>query len=153
MAPSHAGGPYGISTGEAHDYANKVEEERRDGQGFVIEKPRVVYSGAPTTVSSKKKRKREKPQKQEKSEDSTKESMDTVKPTMSVTEPTGVIGPVVVPQMEDISSLDQDLDGEGTGGKKSKKEKKKKFVRTAAGETWEDPSLDEWNQGKSYKIK
>ncbi|KAJ8316247.1 hypothetical protein KUTeg_006261 [Tegillarca granosa] len=145
VAPSHAGGPYGVSTGEAHEYANKVEE-RKDGQAFVIEKPKVVYSGAPTTVSGKKKRKKEKPQKQEKSEDNTKEIPDMAKPAVSITEPTGVIGPVVVPQIEDISSLDQDLDGEGTGAKKSKKEKKKKFVRTAAGETWEDPSLEEWNQ-------
>ena len=31
---------------------------------------------------------------------------------------------------------------------KPKKEKKKKYVRTAAGETWEDPSLQEWDPGK-----
>ncbi|XP_013394101.1 RNA-binding protein 42 [Lingula anatina] len=29
--------------------------------------------------------------------------------------------------------------------KKDKKEKKKKFLRTAAGDVWEDPSLAEWN--------
>jgi hypothetical protein len=31
---------------------------------------------------------------------------------------------------------------------KKKKDKKKKFVRTAAGVIWEDPSLDEWDAGK-----
>ena len=31
--------------------------------------------------------------------------------------------------------------------KKEKKEKKKKFVRTAAGTVWEDPTLAEWEQG------
>ena len=30
---------------------------------------------------------------------------------------------------------------------KAKKEKKKKFVRTAAGQTWEDTTLEEWDQG------
>ena len=28
-----------------------------------------------------------------------------------------------------------------------KKEKKKKFIRTAAGVVWEDPSLSEWDKG------
>lgn len=32
--------------------------------------------------------------------------------------------------------------------KREKKEKKpKKIIRTAAGETWEDPSLEEWEKG------
>ena len=33
--------------------------------------------------------------------------------------------------------------------RKPKKDKKKKLVRTAAGETWEDPSLEEWENGMS----
>ncbi len=31
--------------------------------------------------------------------------------------------------------------------KKEKKEKKKKFVRTAAGVVWEDPTLADWEGG------
>ena len=31
--------------------------------------------------------------------------------------------------------------------KKEKKEKKKKFIRTAAGQTWEDPTLADWDNG------
>ena len=31
---------------------------------------------------------------------------------------------------------------------KPKKEKRKKYIRTAAGETWEDPTLQEWDPGK-----
>ena len=37
--------------------------------------------------------------------------------------------------------------------KKEKKEKKpKKIIRTAAGETWEDPSLEEWEKGKWVRL-
>lgn len=46
--------------------------------------------------------------------------------------------------------VDVAMDAEGfelteAGGRKEKKEKKKKFVRTAAGQTWEDPTLAEWD--------
>ena len=41
-----------------------------------------------------------------------------------------------------------DLDGEPMlGTRKEKKEKKKKYVRTAAGQVWEDHSLAEWDTG------
>ncbi len=36
-----------------------------------------------------------------------------------------------------------------SGTKKEKKEKKKRFVRMAAGQTWEDPTLAEWDNGKA----
>ena len=37
--------------------------------------------------------------------------------------------------------------------KKEKKEKKpKKIIRTAAGETWEDPSLEEWEKGNWARL-
>lgn len=37
--------------------------------------------------------------------------------------------------------------------KREKKEKKpKKIIRTAAGETWEDPSLEEWEKGNGLKL-
>ena len=35
----------------------------------------------------------------------------------------------------------------GGGSKKEKKEKKKKFVRMAAGTTWEDTTLGDWDPG------
>jgi hypothetical protein len=37
-------------------------------------------------------------------------------------------------------------------GHKQKREKKKKFVRTAAGTVWEDPTLAEWDPGKMKLI-
>ena len=33
------------------------------------------------------------------------------------------------------------------GTRKEKKERKKKFFRMAAGQTWEDPTLAEWDTG------
>lgn len=37
--------------------------------------------------------------------------------------------------------------------KREKKEKKpKKIIRTAAGETWEDPSLEEWEKGNGPRL-
>ena len=37
------------------------------------------------------------------------------------------------------------------GTRKEKKERKKKFIRMAAGQTWEDPTLAEWDTGMGYK--
>ena len=42
---------------------------------------------------------------------------------------------------EEYEALDGDI------SRKEKKGKKKKFVRMAAGETWEDPTLGEWDTG------
>ena len=42
---------------------------------------------------------------------------------------------------EEYEALDGDM------SRKEKKSKKKKFVRMAAGETWEDPTLGEWDTG------
>ena len=39
------------------------------------------------------------------------------------------------------------------GTRKEKKERKKKFIRMAAGQTWEDPTLAEWDTGKWWKCR
>ena len=45
---------------------------------------------------------------------------------------------------EEYEALDGDM------SRKEKKSKKKKFVRMAAGETWEDPTLGEWDTGMVF---
>ncbi|XP_060606514.1 RNA-binding protein 42-like [Ruditapes philippinarum] len=56
--------------------------------------------------------------------------------------------PPIKPQPEpddDLHVADMDIDSQIMSNKKEKKEKKKKFIRMAAGTTWEDPSLGEWD--------
>jgi hypothetical protein len=58
--------------------------------------------------------------------------------------------PPIKPQPEpddDLHVADMDIDSQIMSNKKEKKEKKKKFIRMAAGTTWEDPSLGEWDPG------
>ena len=58
--------------------------------------------------------------------------------------------PPIKPQPEpedDLHVADMDIESQFMSNKKEKKEKKKKFIRMAAGTTWEDPSLGEWDPG------
>lgn len=49
---------------------------------------------------------------------------------------------------EDITVADMEIDADvSMPTRRERKEKKKKFVRLAAGTTWEDPTLAEWDQG------
>lgn len=50
---------------------------------------------------------------------------------------------------DDLHVADMDIEAQYMPNKKEKKKKEKKFVRMAAGTSWEDPSLGEWDNGKS----
>ena len=63
---------------------------------------------------------------------------------------TPVVSTVNMPEPEDdFEVADMEIDNVVVPAKKEKKEKKKKFIRMAAGQTWEDQSLLEWDPGKN----
>ncbi|XP_078324787.1 uncharacterized protein LOC111122551 isoform X2 [Crassostrea virginica] len=106
------------------------------------EKPRIVYSSAPVINKPEKKKKKKK-------EDDGGQQGGT--PDPSKAGPSMGAAPAVMPMpqpeikvQEHIHEPDPVVE---TLPKKEKKEKKpKKIIRTAAGETWEDPSLEEWEK-------
>ena len=67
-------------------------------------------------------------------------------------------GPVKIPEKfvelerDDFHVADMEIDNPYMS-KKEKREKKKKFIRMAAGSTWEDPSLGEWEHGEWLTIE
>lgn len=72
---------------------------------------------------------------------------DESKPVATATMPSKII---TLPEPEDdLHVADMDIDNQYVPNKKEKKEKKKKFVRMAAGTTWEDQSLSEWDPGRT----
>lgn len=108
----------------------------------MIEKPRVVYSSAPVINKPEKKKKKKKEEEGGPQGDTGDQSkggpsggivtamMPVPQPEVKVPEPIHEPEPVIE-----------------TVPKREKKEKKpKKIIRTAAGETWEDPSLEEWEK-------
>ncbi|XP_033759039.1 RNA-binding protein 42-like [Pecten maximus] len=117
----------------------------------VIEKPKVVYSAAPVRLHPKtgkiKKPKMTVPATtnviEPTPETQVKDKVDKGGANIGGTIPTD-IGASSYTTEDDCDLMEADVDDSGVGGKKSKKDKKKKFIRTAAGDTWEDPSLDEW---------
>ncbi|KAL4228945.1 RNA-binding protein 42 [Mactra antiquata] len=142
------GGPgmYGVSSGESHKEAEQpsVSEEKD------IDKPKVIYSSAPVINVPKKEKKKKKKKKTEDTESksttevTTEQNEETAaKPVATVTMPSKMI--TVQEPEDDLHVADMDLDTHMMSGKKDKKDKKKKFVRMAAGTTWEDQSLSEWD--------
>ncbi|OWF55950.1 RNA-binding protein 42-like [Mizuhopecten yessoensis] len=122
-------------------------------QETVIEKPKVVYSAAPVRLHPKtgkiKKPKMTTPATTTVIESATEtHGKDTADRGGAIT--TGMIPTDIgmaassFTTEEECDMMEADIDDSGVGGKKSKKDKKKKFIRTAAGDTWEDPSLDDW---------
>ncbi|XP_060560507.1 RNA-binding protein 42-like [Ruditapes philippinarum] len=143
-------GMYGVSSGESHmDGEHKNETEDKDD-----DKPKVIYSSAPVINVQKKEKKKKKKKKTEVDEEkvttagsssgtSEKSASEESKSVYTVTMP-----PPIKPQPEpddDLHVADMDIDSQNMSNKKEKKEKKKKFIRMAAGTTWEDPSLGEWD--------
>ncbi|KAL5019599.1 hypothetical protein ScPMuIL_002491 [Solemya velum] len=120
---------YGVSRGDG----NSGSSEDKITNSSIISKPKVIYSAAPVKIKQ-----------------SSETKTETVKPDIAPT----VMAPVAPPTVETPESkvdleeylIADDIDVEQmSGGKKEKKEKKKKFLRTAAGQTWEDPTLAEWD--------
>ncbi len=140
----------------------------------VSSQPKVVYAAAPVinkpaiTTRPKKKLKKEPSQEQQKPDEKKEKPADAtpakdtkeaapVAPGIQINVPVEEIEaeranvtPFGVPGGSvDMMGLDgMDMDAAGTS-KKEKKEKKRKFIRTAAGTTWEDPTLGDWNTGKT----
>lgn len=113
-------------------------------QDHVIDKPKVVYSAAPVRLHPKK-GKVKKPKTAVPAVSTVTEVVSEIKADVIDRGLAGVAvptGPVTTEEECDLMEAD-----EAVGGKKAKKDKKKKFIRTAAGETWEDASLEEWETG------
>ena len=102
---------------------------------------KVVISAAPVINKPKTEKKKKKEKKAKLSEPQDRE--DTPASDISDTTPKVMAGPTlpVELQMEEPVTMETEVDDVS----KKKKDKKKKFVRTAAGVIWEDPSLDEWD--------
>ncbi|XP_048772855.1 RNA-binding protein 42-like [Ostrea edulis] len=118
-------------------------EQKKDP---VIEKPRVVYSSAPIINKPEKKKKRKKDNSEEGGGGNNMVTGDQSKvgPPVDIAPSGSFIPPPEVMTHEQIHEPEPVLE---TVTKKEKKEKKpKKIIRTAAGETWEDHSLEEWEK-------
>lgn len=108
----------------------------------MIEKPRVVYSSAPVINKPEKKKKKKK-------EEEGGPQGDTG--DQSKVGPSGGIVPAMMPVPQPEVKVHEPIHEPEpvmeVVPKREKKEKKpKKIIRTAAGETWEDPSLEEWEK-------
>lgn len=108
----------------------------------MIEKPRVVYSSAPVINKPEKKKKKKKEEEGGPQGDTGDQSKGG---------PSGGIVTAMMPVPQPEVKLPEPIHEPEpvieTVPKREKKEKKpKKIIRTAAGETWEDPSLEEWEK-------
>ena len=117
----------------------------------VIEaKPKVIYSAPPVRTVPKKPKKGKSAGKVKAEEDAASAGTSLVDSASSGAMAAGdgeAFAAVPVGQ-DDPAPVDMELDTEVSAPtKKEKKEKKKKFVRTAAGTVWEDPTLAEWDTG------
>lgn len=119
------------------------QPEIRSG-AVIIAKPKIVYTAPPVKKAKKRKAKKEKtdePTVEKPVAAAAEESVPEYEPSpmVSLEEETGMSG-------MDMEELGGDMDDE-VGTAKKGKAKKKKVVRTAAGTTWEDDSLLEWETG------
>ncbi|XP_061188986.1 RNA-binding protein 42-like [Saccostrea echinata] len=114
-------------------------EQKKDP---VIEKPKVVYSSAPVINKPEKKKKKKKDNSEEGGSQGETGNQNKTGP------PGGNVPTVTpVPQPEVVTHVPEPEPVVEVVPKKEKKEKKpKKIIRTAAGETWEDQSLEEWEK-------
>jgi hypothetical protein len=147
MPPGPLGPGYGVSDGKQHMIAN----ESGGGGNMpptVIPKEdnkfKVVISAAPVINKPKTEKKKKKEKKAKLSEPQDRE--DTPASDISDTTPKVMAGPTLPVELQMEEPVTMETDAEDVS--KKKKDKKKKFVRTAAGVIWEDPSLDEWDAGK-----
>ncbi|XP_063439464.1 RNA-binding protein 42-like [Mytilus trossulus] len=141
--PGPIGPGYGFSDGVQHMMAN-------EGSGNIIssgptgppkeEKPKMVISAGP--VINKPKLEKKKKNKKAKLETTVTETTTIVTPVD--TGPKVVAGPTMPVELMGEEAISMEAETEDSTGKK-KKDKKKKFIRTAAGQIWEDPSLEEWD--------
>lgn len=121
-----------------------------------VEKSKVIYS-APPSLNIPKKKSKTKTGKKRTHKTESKDDSDVVAAKVPD------LTPDVLPQAsnvmdimegEDMTVADMDIDFGEAGNadadpnRRDKKDRKKKFVRTAAGETWEDPTLAEWDPGE-----
>ncbi|CAH1795924.1 unnamed protein product [Owenia fusiformis] len=131
----------------------------------VKEEPKVVYSAAPSIIKPVKEKKEKKKKKEKNHENSKKtENSDIDGVAMDTTIATSTAPSSIVTQPPEATpitqtpagpsqpnKIDSVFEAEDIGFamlekmKKEKREKKKKNLRMAAGQVWEDTSLQEWN--------
>ena len=147
MGPVPFGMPQPMNNVGANSPSPAVIEKPK--QLHVIEKPKVVYSAPPVKTANNAS------SEDSKSSTPATEEVKVCEDVTTTTQPADLT-------VEGGAGQTGDVGGGVTGGemetegetqvlsKKEKKDKKKKFLRTAAGTTWEDPTLAEWEPGWSY---
>ncbi|XP_064650522.1 RNA-binding protein 42-like isoform X2 [Lineus longissimus] len=123
-----------------HHMPHYHQQREIKNDAVIIAKPKIVYTAPPVKKAKKRKAKKEKTdeptvEKPAAAEDTVVEYEPSPMASM-MEEDTGMSG-------MDMEELSGDMDDEAGTSKKGKG-KKKKVVRTAAGTTWEDDSLLEW---------
>lgn len=113
----------------------------------VIEaKPKVIYSAPPVRTVPRKAKKGKGEGKGKAGQPSAGSA--AVEASSSVGSGPGIDGEMMASSgalQDEVGTAEMELDMEtSTSTKKEKREKKKKFMRTAAGMVWEDPTLAEW---------
>nr|KAG5708705.1 hypothetical protein BaRGS_034922 [Batillaria attramentaria] len=118
----------------------------------VIEaKPKVIYSAPPVRTVPKKAGKGKSEKKQTAGDSNTASLANQTTDIAAVAAASSEVGAEMEGAMgqeleEDTTIADMELDMDlAAPTKREKKEKKKKFIRTAAGQAWEDPTLAEWD--------
>ncbi|KAL3886315.1 hypothetical protein ACJMK2_026318 [Sinanodonta woodiana] len=138
-------GMYGVSTSVSSSTQEEDTSKEEISSSGVIEKPKVVYSAAPAlNIVTKTKRKKNMTAKTDIAVFA--ETSAPVASSDNVSD--SAVSTTTLATEESFIPTDMEIDTTVSGNltKKEKKEKKKKFIRTAAGTTWEDPTLNEWDQ-------
>ena len=146
--------------------ANTGNHAQISASPVVIEKPKVVYSAPPVRNKLTKKTKTRPgasvtQTKQpagttvEAESSSAHSQISGVAPGIEVNIPMEkIVAERVRMDPTAMGSTQEEPEGvDGDVTRKEKKAKKRKFVRMAAGEIWEDPTLAEWETGKEMEVK
>jgi len=146
--------------------ANTGNHAQISASPVIIEKPKVVYSAPPVKNKLAKKTKTRKGASVtqpkvpagvtvEVESSSSQAQTSGVAPGIEVNVPMEkIVAERVRMDPTAMGSTQEEpevLDGDVT--RKEKKAKKRKFVRMAAGEIWEDPTLAEWETGEEMEVK
>ncbi|XP_052230671.1 RNA-binding protein 42-like isoform X1 [Dreissena polymorpha] len=135
---------YGVSSGQGQGHMENVPPPKKEE-----EKPRVIYASAPvlTVPLKEKKKKKKKGDKDGGSKEEKDKSGEGHSETAGPSLPSSLASYTITmpPPVDNMQVADMELDGTAIPTKKERKKKEKKFVRMAAGTTWEDQSLSEWD--------
>ena len=140
--------------GEQMTGESAAEATNSANPGVIEAKPRVIYSAPPVRTVPKKPKKGKSVSKRGAQEDAASAGTVSGDSASTAAASTGDGESLVAPiGHDDPAPVDMELDTEVSAPtRKEKKEKKKKFIRTAAGTVWEDPTLAEWDPGMSMGL-